>query len=89
MNTNQGAGTLTAIIGIRFLSMNWVMLGHSYGFDGTVSGKLKYFIIMLKIYMVVEVYEISSNLLEKIMSTVIARFFFSCQIFVIDVKAKY
>ncbi|XP_076091676.1 nose resistant to fluoxetine protein 6-like [Mytilus galloprovincialis] len=32
LNTHQGAGTLTAVNGIRFISMTWVILGHSIGF---------------------------------------------------------
>lgn len=30
LNTNQPSGTLTAVNGIRFVSMTWVVLGHSY-----------------------------------------------------------
>ncbi|CAG2252383.1 unnamed protein product [Mytilus edulis] len=33
LNTHQGAGTLTAVNGIRFISMTWVILGHSIGFS--------------------------------------------------------
>ncbi|CAC5402097.1 unnamed protein product [Mytilus coruscus] len=32
LNTNQPEGSLTAINGIRFISMTWVILGHAYGF---------------------------------------------------------
>lgn len=32
LNTNQSAGTLTAVNGIRFVSMTWVILGHTYAF---------------------------------------------------------
>ncbi|CAG2247223.1 unnamed protein product [Mytilus edulis] len=32
LNTNQPGGSLTAINGIRFISMTWVILGHAYGF---------------------------------------------------------
>lgn len=32
LNTHQGAGTLAAVNGIRFISMTWVILGHSIGF---------------------------------------------------------
>ncbi|KAL4219409.1 hypothetical protein ACF0H5_021989 [Mactra antiquata] len=32
LNTNQSAGTLTAVNGIRFISMTWVVLGHTYSF---------------------------------------------------------
>ncbi|XP_052090838.1 nose resistant to fluoxetine protein 6-like [Mytilus californianus] len=31
-NTHQPEGSLTAINGIRFISMTWVILGHAYGF---------------------------------------------------------
>lgn len=31
-NTSQPAGTLTSINGIRFVSMTWVILGHTYAF---------------------------------------------------------
>ena len=38
LSTNQSAGSLGAVNGIRFLSMAWVILGHTYwfciGFDG-------------------------------------------------------
>ena len=38
LSTNQASGSLGAVNGIRFLSMAWVILGHSYffaiGFDG-------------------------------------------------------
>ena len=30
LNTNQPSGTLTAVNGIRFISMTWVILGHSF-----------------------------------------------------------
>ncbi|KAL5012244.1 hypothetical protein ScPMuIL_010795 [Solemya velum] len=30
LNTKQGSGTLTAVNGIRFVSMSWVLIGHSY-----------------------------------------------------------
>ncbi|CAC5379432.1 unnamed protein product [Mytilus coruscus] len=32
LGTKQGAGTLTAINGIRFISMSWVILGHTFAF---------------------------------------------------------
>ncbi|XP_056011040.1 nose resistant to fluoxetine protein 6-like [Ostrea edulis] len=32
LQVNQSAGTLTALNGIRFLSISWVVLGHSYAF---------------------------------------------------------
>ncbi|XP_053380930.1 nose resistant to fluoxetine protein 6-like isoform X2 [Mercenaria mercenaria] len=32
LNTNQPAATLTSVNGIRFISMTWVILGHSYFF---------------------------------------------------------
>ena len=41
LNTNQGAGTLTAINGIRFISMTWVILGHTFAFGLGQVGKKK------------------------------------------------
>ncbi|KAL4219415.1 hypothetical protein ACF0H5_021995 [Mactra antiquata] len=40
LNTNQPAGTLTAVNGIRFLSMTWVMLGHTYGFGTSTASNI-------------------------------------------------
>lgn len=37
-NTKQPAGTLSSVNGIRFLSMTWVMLGHTYGFGAQLTG---------------------------------------------------
>ena len=37
LSTNQPAGTLSAVNGIRFVSMTWVILGHVYAF-GLQSG---------------------------------------------------
>ena len=38
LNTKQSAGTLTAVNGIRFVSMTWVVLGHSYAFGLQTGG---------------------------------------------------
>ena len=32
LNVSQPSGTLTAVNGIRFISMTWVILGHTYYF---------------------------------------------------------
>ncbi|KAK3088750.1 hypothetical protein FSP39_023299, partial [Pinctada imbricata] len=40
LDTSQGAGTLTAINGIRFLSMTWVLLGHSVAFGIGMVGNI-------------------------------------------------
>lgn len=32
LSTHQSAGTLTAINGIRFISMTWIILGHTFVF---------------------------------------------------------
>ncbi|CAC5409716.1 unnamed protein product [Mytilus coruscus] len=51
LSTNQSAGTLTAINGIRFISMTWIILGHTFvfgfmqgsvGIAHFVTWKLKY-----------------------------------------------
>jgi len=39
LSTAQGSETLGAINGIRFLSMAWVILGHSYGAARPYAGK--------------------------------------------------
>ncbi|XP_053380235.1 nose resistant to fluoxetine protein 6-like [Mercenaria mercenaria] len=36
-NTSQPAGTLTSVNGIRFVSMTWVILGHTYAFGLTLT----------------------------------------------------
>ncbi|XP_062602916.1 nose resistant to fluoxetine protein 6-like [Saccostrea cucullata] len=35
LNTSQPKGSLTAVNGIRFLSMSWVILGHTWAFTAT------------------------------------------------------
>ncbi|OWF41722.1 nose resistant to fluoxetine protein 6-like [Mizuhopecten yessoensis] len=32
LNTHQGSGSITCMNGVRFLSMSWVLLGHSFAF---------------------------------------------------------
>ena len=39
LNTQQRAGALTSINGIRFISMSWVILGHTLAFIGPIAGK--------------------------------------------------
>ncbi|WAR11321.1 NRF6-like protein [Mya arenaria] len=39
LSTEQGAGSLGALHGIRFLSMAWVILGHTLVYSGTVSAE--------------------------------------------------
>ena len=38
LNTKQPKGTLTAVNGIRFVSMSWVIMGHSFGASMQFSG---------------------------------------------------
>ena len=38
LSVNQPSGTLTAVNGIRFISMTWVILGHAYFFGVTAAG---------------------------------------------------
>ncbi|XP_052221340.1 nose resistant to fluoxetine protein 6-like isoform X1 [Dreissena polymorpha] len=40
LNTNQPSQTLTSVNGIRFISMTWVVLGHTYVFGLDVLGNL-------------------------------------------------
>lgn len=40
LNTDQASGSLTAVNGIRFISMTWVILGHAYSFILSDVGKL-------------------------------------------------
>ena len=42
LNVSQPSGTLTAINGIRFISMTWVILGHTYVFGMTAAGTRSY-----------------------------------------------
>ncbi|XP_041368252.1 nose resistant to fluoxetine protein 6-like [Gigantopelta aegis] len=44
LNTEQPTGSLTAVHGIRFMSMTWVVLGHSYFVVLSVSGNLQPFL---------------------------------------------
>ena len=39
LSAKQGAGTLTAVNGIRFISMSWVILGHTFGFGPAAVGR--------------------------------------------------
>ena len=39
LSTNQASGSLGAVNGIRFLSMAWVILGHSYFFAMNFDGR--------------------------------------------------
>ena len=40
LNTKQPSGTLTAVNGIRFISMTWVILGHTFVFGLPAASKL-------------------------------------------------
>lgn len=48
LSTSKGSETLGAINGIRFLSMGWVILGHSYSSARGYSGKYFNMLIMLE-----------------------------------------
>ncbi|KAK3580062.1 hypothetical protein CHS0354_001014 [Potamilus streckersoni] len=44
LSTKQAAGALTSINGIRFLSMSWVVLGHSYSASALIIQNMKQFL---------------------------------------------
>ena len=39
LSTDQAPGSLTAVHGIRFLSMSWVVMGHTYGMFLSIGSK--------------------------------------------------
>ncbi|XP_053384254.1 nose resistant to fluoxetine protein 6-like isoform X2 [Mercenaria mercenaria] len=45
LSTHTGAGTLGAVNGIRFISMSWVILGHSYAFCAMIAKNIYPFIM--------------------------------------------
>ncbi|KAL3842202.1 hypothetical protein ACJMK2_020242 [Sinanodonta woodiana] len=49
LSTNQGSGVLSAVNGIRFLSISWVILGHVYAFGAfTTENVLPFLLTMMK-----------------------------------------
>ncbi|XP_063422394.1 nose resistant to fluoxetine protein 6-like isoform X2 [Mytilus trossulus] len=49
LRTDQSAGSLNAVNGIRFISMSWVILGHTYGIFSPISdNQLPFTILMFK-----------------------------------------
>ncbi|XP_071156465.1 nose resistant to fluoxetine protein 6-like isoform X2 [Mytilus edulis] len=49
LSTDQSAGSLNAVNGIRFISMSWVILGHTYGIFSPISdNQLPFTILMFK-----------------------------------------
>ncbi|XP_060066014.1 nose resistant to fluoxetine protein 6-like [Ylistrum balloti] len=44
LNTHQGPGSITCINGVRFLSMSWVLLGHTFAFGIGVADNLLTFL---------------------------------------------
>ncbi|XP_076092954.1 nose resistant to fluoxetine protein 6-like isoform X1 [Mytilus galloprovincialis] len=49
LSTNQSAGSLTSVNGIRFISMSWVILGHTYAFLSPLAdNQLPFTILMFK-----------------------------------------
>ncbi|XP_053381296.1 nose resistant to fluoxetine protein 6-like [Mercenaria mercenaria] len=43
-NTNQASGILTSVNGIRFISMTWVVLGHTYAFGLNATDNISTFL---------------------------------------------
>ncbi|KAJ8304386.1 hypothetical protein KUTeg_017969 [Tegillarca granosa] len=43
LSTNQGPSSISSINGIRFISMTWVILGHTYAFLFNVAGNMATF----------------------------------------------
>ncbi|VDI33667.1 Hypothetical predicted protein [Mytilus galloprovincialis] len=50
LSTNQSAGSLTSVNGIRFISMSWVILGHTYAFLSPLAGLLGKLLLSFSIY---------------------------------------
>jgi len=49
INTSQPAGTLTSINGIRFISMTWVILGHTFAFGANTTRNIHFSLSFLLI----------------------------------------
>ncbi|XP_052091571.1 nose resistant to fluoxetine protein 6-like isoform X2 [Mytilus californianus] len=47
LSTDQSAGSLNAVNGIRFISMSWVILGHTYGIFTSISDNMLPFTILM------------------------------------------
>ncbi|CAC5410947.1 unnamed protein product [Mytilus coruscus] len=47
LSTDQSAGSLNAVNGIRFISMSWVILGHTYGISTPISDNMLPFTILM------------------------------------------
>lgn len=41
LSTHQSADNLNAINGLRFISMSWIILGHTYAYSTRTTGKIK------------------------------------------------
>ena len=47
LTTTQSPGSISCIHGIRFLSMNWVILGHMFAFGVTDISRFRLFLLLL------------------------------------------